>query len=137
MKINVKGKNPLRLFFGIKYNGKRYRKVRESRIGDIALSTKTDKWTTKGKYYLIVECYAPTGFKGIIGDDGQPCGVHDQLGSFEYFRTDNSSYLKSKSFYKEDDLIKWNEDNREEIVEINYSITAEGRALGQFVVIYQ
>jgi|GEM_PF-3743557 len=73
--------------FVISYKGELYVKTnKESQVGDIALCLEDTPWTTKGKYYLVVECYPPRGFKGIIDDDGQPMGIHDHLGGFRFYR---------------------------------------------------
>ena len=74
------------LFDTIKYNGKTYKRVNESKIGDIALCLGRCQYTTEGNYYPIIECYPPNGFKGIIADDGDPMGIHDVLGGFKYYR---------------------------------------------------
>ena len=63
--------------------------TKESQVGDIALCLKKTSWTTEGKYYRLVECYPPDGFKGIIADDGEPMGIHDCLGGFIFYRKIN------------------------------------------------
>ncbi|TPF18007.1 hypothetical protein [Priestia megaterium] len=70
------------------YKGERYKYLGEegSQIGDIALSKRSDGCTTKGEFYQLIECYSPDGFKGFIADDGYPCGAHDNLHRFIYYR---------------------------------------------------
>jgi len=88
MNIEVTEKNYrfIRKLKSVKYNGKVYEKVEESQIGDIALCVNKTAWTKEGNYYLVVECYPPNGFKGIIADDNKPMGIHDNLNHFEYYR---------------------------------------------------
>lgn len=84
----VKGIRRIHYIKEIEYSGKKYRRIDglTSQVGDIALAVVNGKWTTKGEYYLIQECYPPNGWKGIIADDGSPMGIHDHLGGFDYYR---------------------------------------------------
>jgi lysyl-tRNA synthetase class II len=76
--------------FVISYNGDLYVKTnKESQIGDIVQCLGKCGFTTKDNYYLVVECYSPNGFKGIIGDDEEPMGIHDSLGNFRIYRKRN------------------------------------------------
>jgi hypothetical protein len=69
------------------FNGNFYLKTNKpSQIGDIVQCLGSCQYTTKDDLYPIIECYAPNGFKGIIADDGNPMGIHDNLNNFKIFR---------------------------------------------------
>ncbi|AZV43630.1 hypothetical protein BAOM_3021 [Peribacillus asahii] len=92
MKIKVdkikKGLMRIHYIKEIEYMDNKYRKINRltSQVGDVALTIKDGLWTTKGEFYLLQECYPPNGFKGIIADDGNPMGIHDDLGGFDFYR---------------------------------------------------
>lgn len=74
-----------KLFKRIEYKGKIYKRTDTPTIGGIAESIVDDEWSTKGRFYLINDFISGDGNDtSIIGDDGEPCGVHKDF-SNRYF----------------------------------------------------
>jgi hypothetical protein len=66
-----------KLFNRIRYNGKTYKRTDSPMVGGIAQSLKTNRYLTKDKYYVIDDYIWKDGESpSIIGDDGEPCGLH-------------------------------------------------------------
>ena len=70
-----------KLFKRISYNGRTYKRTNTPVNGGIAECIKSGGWSTKGRFYLIDDYIfgVGDGSTSIIGDDGEPCGVHSNF----------------------------------------------------------